>query len=174
MLDVCLRQQRDARTASKQPRSSALASTASVLQALQATSTSQRVLDDKKSLALNCTCAVFDVAARHTYGSLQPQSSTYSSKDKPRTAQHVSHHASTKTTSPALRHPARRPGARARADATETVFTITCSNVRPTKSKSVRLRAQARQGLRRRPPRRHGHGPGWEDRGARCGRSQRE
>ena len=57
-VEPSLRQLRDARTASLQLQTIALSSTASVLQALQATSTSQRVLDDKKSLALNCTCAV--------------------------------------------------------------------------------------------------------------------
>ena len=56
-VEPCLRCLRDAPKASLQHRSSPLASTASVPQALQAASTSQRVLDDK-SLAVNCTCAV--------------------------------------------------------------------------------------------------------------------
>ena len=87
-------------------------------------------------------------------------------------------HASTKTTSTALVHPCTLSSAHTGEHRKTTEYRKTtvdappCRNPRPTKSKSVGLRAQARQGLRRRPPQRHGHGPGWENCGARCGRSQ--
>ena len=126
LLDVCLRQQRDARTAS-----------------------------------------------------LQPQSSEYSSEHKPRKALQAARHASTKTTSTALVHLgpspspyARKDNDRSRKDNETTVDAATRRDPGPAARQGLGLRAQARQGLRRRPPQRHGHGPGWENCGARCGRSQ--
>ena len=134
---------------------------------------SLRVLTRYKKTGLGLqACGVLNVAARLNYDLSQPQSSAYSSKHKPRTALQVSYHASTKTTSTALVHLGTSPSPRAREDNETTVDAIERSNVRPTKSKSVGLRAQAREGFWRRPPQRHGHGPGWENCGARCGRSK--
>ena len=111
--------------------------------------------------------------------SLQPRSGEYSSEHKPRKALQAARHASTKTTSTAIVHLGTRPSPRARTDNDRsrkdnetTVDAPASGHVGPTKSKSVRLRAQAREGFWRRPPQRHGHGPGWENCGARCGRSQ--
>ena len=141
---------------------------------------SLRVLTRYKKTGLGLqACGVLNVAARLNYDLSQPQSSAYSSKHKPRTALQVSYHASTKTTSTARVHLgtspspcARTDNDRSRKDNETTDDAPASGHVRPTKSKSVGLRAQAREGFWRRPPQRHGHGPGWENCGARCGRSK--
>ena len=91
----------------------------------------------------------------------------------------ASHHASTKTTSTALVHPCTLSSAHTGEHRKTTEYRKTTvdapasGHFGPAARQGLGLRAQARQGLRRRPPQRHGHGPGRENCGARCGRSQR-
>ena len=146
-----------------------------------------RPVEVKKSRACNCTGCTHSSSRglisaslllvnasqdpRHRYFAVQQVAAVVVAR-RPSSKQSKHYHASTKTTSPTLRHPARRPGARARADATAADHAPTRRDPGPAARQGIRLRAQAREGLRRRPPQRHGHGPGWENCGARCGRSQ--
>ena len=91
----------------------------------------------------------------------------------------AAHHDSTTEASPARVHLGTSPSPRSREDnkttsehSKTTVDAPASRHVRTAARQGLGLRAQAREGFWRRPPQRHGHGPGWENCGARCGRSK--